>query len=260
MIMSVDIGIRNLSLCIMSCDNTKEIIFDTFKIHLWDVFDTLDTEEHFCKSYQKNKNLCNKKCAYKYLLENNNVFTCKSHFPKELLPIQKCNNFKKKMINDYLLQDIADIILTKFQLIYEDNIILFTQLKSIIIELQPKINQKMKFISHIIYGKLVELMKQLPLKCTIRFVRASQKLKAYTGPEIECKLKGAYAKRKWLSIAYTKWFLENKFNIEEKEKWIPILLSHKKTDDMTDCMLMAINALVGIPKKQKMNFKKDNIT
>jgi predicted DNA-binding protein YlxM (UPF0122 family) len=256
MILSIDIGIRNLAMCIISGDKTS---FDTFTLHLWDVFDTLDTEEHLCKSYQKNKKICNKKCGYKYKIEDNNSinFTCKSHFPKELLPLQKCNNFKKKMINDYLLQDIADIVLVKLQIIYDENKDLFEKLTSIVIELQPKINQKMKFTSHIIYGKLVELMR--PFKCTIRFVRASQKLKAYTGPELECKLKGAYAKRKWLSIQYSKWFLENKFNKVQSEKWLCVFDSKSIQADMGDTLLMAINALVGVPKKQSMNFKKTNI-
>jgi hypothetical protein len=106
----------------------------------------------------------------------------------------------------------------------------------------------MLFTSHVLYGKLVELYKDTDV--TIRFVRASQKLKAYTGPEIKCALKGKYAQRKWLSIQYTKWFLENKFSKEQKEKWLPVFLAHKKADDLSDCALMAINSITGIPKKQ----------
>jgi hypothetical protein len=246
MILSIDIGIRNLALCIMSAEDKTDM--STFKIHLWDVFDTLESDEHNCVCLQKNGKICNKKCSYKYIDSNKNVnYTCKMHFPKEI-KIDKSNIFKKKMINDYLLQDIADIVLTKLQHIYDTNSI-FKQLTSIVIELQPKINQKMKFTSHIIYGKLVELMRHT--KCTIRFVRASHKLLAYTGPEIFCKLKGAYAKRKWLSIKYSEWFLENRFSKEQKDKWLSFLISHNKQDDLCDTYLMAINSLHGIPKKQR---------
>ena len=87
-------------------------------------------------------------------------------------------------------------------------------------------------------------------KTTIRFVRAANKLKAYTGPIIECKLKGSYAKRKWLSIQYTKWFLENKFNNVQKENWIEDFMNCGKMDDRADSFLMAINGLYGIPKRQ----------
>jgi hypothetical protein len=100
------------------------------------------------------------------------------------------------------------------------------------------------------YGKFVELFKNT---IPIRFVRASQKLRAYTGPPIECKLKGAYARRKFLSIKYGYWFLENKFSQEQKDKWLPTLTS--KIDDRFDGLLMAINSITGIPKKQITNKK-----
>jgi hypothetical protein len=96
---------------------------------------------------------------------------------------------------------------------------------------------------------LVELYKDTDTP--IRFVRASTKLKAYTGPFIVCKLKGAYAQRKWLSIEYCKWFLENKFSKEQQHVWCDFFSCHSKRDDISDTFLMAINALYGIPKKQK---------
>lgn len=254
LVLSCDIGIRNLALCIMSAQDKTDLL--TYKMHLWNVFDTLETDEHLCLSLQKSGKVCNKKCQYKYTNAKKVVqYTCKTHFPKTLT-IEKSNHFKIKMIKEYLLQDIANIVLKKVQEIY-DTTPIFRKLSNIVIELQPKINSNMKFISHIIYGKFVELMRDT--KCKIRFVRASQKLKAYTGPEIECKLKGAYAKRKWLSIQYTKWFLENKLCKEEKEKWLSFFNSKTVQPDMGDTFLMAINSLYGIPKKQKMNFKKTNI-
>lgn len=256
-VLAIDIGIRNLSMCVMSCEDPKNL--ENYKIHLWGVYDTLDTEEHICKGILKNTKVCNKKCKYKYLNDNKQyTYSCKSHFPKSM-KIEKTNHFKKKNIKDYLLQDIALIVLGKLQNIYDENFELFQQLTSIYIELQPKINSSMKFVSHIIYGKLAELMKAT--KCPIRFVRASQKLKAYTGPNIECKLKGAYAKRKWLSIQYTKWFLENKFCQEQRDKWLPKFLQNSKADD-SDTFLMTINGLTSSKKlrKQKTCFKKSNMT
>lgn len=250
--MSIDIGLRNLAMCIMDSTDTQDL--STYSIHLWDVYNTLDSDDYLCQAIQKNGKICNKKCSFKYKEKQENqeeekeVFTCKTHFPKDIT-IQKKNKFKKKSVDNYLLQDIAKIVLEKVQTIYDENISLFNQLKSIVIELQPKINQKMKFVSHIIYGKLTELLKNQDT--TIRFVRASQKLRAYTGPFIECKLKGKYAQRKWLSIEYTKWFLENSFNTEEKEKWFHYFNDKKVKSDMGDCFLYCINAIHGIPKKQK---------
>jgi hypothetical protein len=238
-ILSIDIGLRNLSMCIMSKELTN------YRIHLWDVYNTLDSDDHRCTGLKKNGDPCNKKCSYKYGTPP--VFTCKTHFPKSI-QIKKENKFKKKTIKEYLLQTIADTVLLKVQEIYDQHIEEFGDVTKIVIELQPKLNQSMKFTSHIIYGKLVELYRGK--KCTIRFVRASQKLKAYTGPEIKCHLKGKYAQRKWLSVEYCKWFLENKFPEDQKVRWLPFLLSHSKADDISDTLLMVINALEGIPKRQ----------
>lgn len=249
-VLSIDIGIRNLAMCIMSTDDKKDI--SKYKIELWDTYDTLENDEYLCESLQKNGKICAKKCGYKYNKIDKEVksqiFCCKTHFPKTI-KIGKEHIFKKKLIDSYLLQDIANIVLLRMDNIYEINKEIFCKVDQILIELQPSMARKMIFTSHLIYGKLIELYRNT--KTTIRFVRASQKLKAYTGPIIECKLKGAYAKRKWLSIQYTRWFLENKFSKEEKEKWLPIFLTAGKSDDRSDCLLMDLNGLLGIPKKQK---------
>lgn len=234
-----DPGLRNLSFCIMNSD---------YNILLWDTFNILDGDDYYCKGIFKNGKICNRKCTMKYIDENKYIYTCKTHFPKTI-PKTKFNYFKKKSIDDYLLQDIANTFINKLQDIYEQNPV-FKTLTSILIELQPKCNPKSLFISHILYGKFVELYKNtIPIK----FVRASQKLKAYTGPPIECKLKGKYAQRKWLSVQYGLWFLENKLSKEQRDKWLPTLIG--KCDDRHDTFLMAINAITGIPKKQITNKK-----
>jgi hypothetical protein len=219
-----------------------------YEILLWDTFNILDSDDYHCESLFKNGKVCNRKCTFKHKHEDAFIYTCKTHFPKNIVKT-KANNFKKKSIDDYLLQDIAVIFIQRLQEIYDNNPV-FTTLTNILIELQPKVNPKMIFISHIMYGKFVELFKNT---IPIRFVRASQKLRAYTGPPIECKLKGAYARRKFLSIKYGYWFLENKFSQEQKDKWLPTLTS--KIDDRFDGLLMAINSITGIPKKQITNKK-----
>lgn len=237
----IDPGLRHLSFCIMNSD---------YNILLWDTFNILDSDDYHCESLFKNGKLCDRKCTMKYKTEENVIYTytCKTHFPK-MIKKTKLNEFKKKSIDDYLLQDIANTFLNRLQEIYNENPV-FTTLTNIYIELQPKCNSKMVFISHIIYGKFIELYKNT---IPIRFVRASQKLRAYTGPPIECKLKGKYAQRKWLSVKYGEWFLENKFSQEQRDKWLPTLKG--KLDDRNDTLLMVINAITGIPKNQITNKK-----
>lgn len=249
MILSIDIGLRNLSLCVMSA--TQRTDFESYKIYLWDVYNILDTDDYKCLAVQKNGKVCGKRCLYKYKRTDTTEYCCKTHFPKDCLPIGRDNNFKKRAVNDYLLQDIALIIISKMDEIYAQNTEMFGQIDSVIIELQPKMARKMIFVSHIIYGKLVEIFRNT--RTTVRFVRASQKLKAYTGPVVECKLKGSYAKRKWLSIQYTKWFLQNKMSVDQRESWLDRFLLHSKQDDLSDCYLMCINGLHGIPKRNIVN-------
>ena len=232
----IDVGLRNLSMCIMNSQYT---------ILLWDIFNVLDKDDYHCQSNFKNGKLCNRKCNMKYTLNNEKIFCCKTHFPKNIKPTKE-HDFKKKSIDEYLLQDIAKTFITRVQDIYNENSV-FKELDTILIELQPKCNPKMLFTSHVLYTKLVELYKDTNV--TIKFVRASQKLKAYTGPVIVCPLKGAYAKRKWLGVKYGYWFLENIFSKEQRDIWIPTLTG--KLDDRMDCLLMAINGISGIPKKKR---------
>lgn len=220
-----------------------------YQILLWDTFNILENDNYQCKSICKNGKICNKKCNMKYKIDLDTIYTCKTHFPKHIQKT-RMNDFKKKKIDDYLLQDIAKEFINKINQLYNENNI-FKDLDSIFIELQPKCNAKMLFISHILYGKLVELYKDTSV--SIRFIRASQKLKAYTGPPVHCKLKGKYSQRKWLSIKYGEWFLENLFSKEQREIWLPTLTG--KLDDRFDTLLMAINSIKGISKKQMTNKK-----
>lgn len=238
MIATIDVGIKHLAICIMKSEFPND--FTNYKIELWEVFNLLGESEKLCTSLTKKGIVCNKKCGYKY----DETFCCKTHFPKEIKIIQK-NKYKPKNVNDYLLQEIAQIIFKKLADILIDNADLFKNLRKVLIELQPKINNKMKFISHLIYGKFVEYFLLNNIDTDVRFVRAANKLKAYTGPPLECKLKGAYEQRKYYAVQYTKWFLETKFNKEECDKWYPLL---NNSPDKSDTFLMAINEIHGIPK------------
>jgi hypothetical protein len=243
MIVTIDVGLKNLAMCAMSCHEPQD--FKTYSIHAWDVYNTLEEPERYCGGLLKNGKVCNRKGSYLH----DKSYTCKTHLPANLRPEK--HKLKSKKVDDFLLQDIAKIVVNKVEDIVRSNWNLFEQVTGVYIELQPKVNAKMKFTSHIIYGKIVDLLQHQ--KTIVRFVRASQKLKAYSGPDIQhqCKLKGAYAKRKWLSVQYTRWFLENQFSSEQMLRWLPFFDVCKKSDDISDTALMAINALHGVPKRPK---------
>lgn len=221
-------------MCVMSGERDIK----SCRLHLWDVYNILesDTSNVKCEEHQKNGKQCGKRCGYKHKKGEALVYTCKKHFPKDKV-IKPSNVLKEKKVQDYLLQDIARIVLRQIVHVYDSNREVMDSVKKIIIELQPKINNKMKLISHLIYGKFVELYMDKDV--TVRFVRASQKLKAYKGPVVECNLKGAYAKRKFLAIQYTRWFLATQF--QSSAHWLSHYETHPKKDDLADTFLMCLN-------------------
>jgi hypothetical protein len=275
LVLTIDVGLKNLAMCIMDSE---------YNVHLWDVYNVLDEEQYSysCKTRQKDGKMCEKKCQFKFPCEvkkqvltgecidditgeKKNVYTnvttteivhsCKRHCPKDIVT-QKKYFIKEKKVGDFLLQDIAERIMKSINDIYNTNIELFSKLTNICIELQPKVNQRMKFTSHIIYAKFVDLYKDYNGEIPIRFIRASQNLQAYRGPPVECKLKTPYAKRKYLSVAYTKWYLEHDLlntEFNKSKNYLEFLLSHPKKDDLCDVSNANINVHKGLKKKQKQN-------
>lgn len=245
MILAIDPGLKNLSFCIMSSEDPHSFL--KYKIHLWDTYNTIQEEpDKICCGIKKNNLQCSKKAS----VIDSEAFYCKTHLPSGVI-ITKKNTVKKIKVKDYCLQDLTRKIISKITEIYNTNIELFSQIKKIRIELQPRINPTMKLISHIIYGKFVEICDS---SIDIKFVSASKKLKAYNGPAITCNLKGAYAKRKWLSIEYFKWMLENIFSKDECLRWMPTLLNGRA--DNTDTALMCINLLTPNTYKKNKKIKK----
>lgn len=244
---SIDVGIKNLAMCIMQNNPSDSKNMTQYTIKLWDVFNLLDNDNHLCAGQTKKGLVCGKKCSLTWTETNSPTkrYSCKTHFPKHITQTTR-NKYAPKKVNDYLLQDIALVVIVKMNELFVTHKDIISSLDKVVIELQPKVNNKMKFISHIIYAKFVEFFANTQQKTSVRFVRAAQKLKAYTGPALNCTLKGAYAKRKWLSVQYTTWFLTSKFCSAQKDAWLQFLQTHSEADDLCDTFLMTINELHGI--------------
>lgn len=242
MILTVDVGLKNLAMCAMSCSNKRDL--STYTIHLWDVYDTLHTAADdipTCGGTQRNGNVCGKTSTFRHKVDGSLVHTCARHFPKHVVRNKTHNVPKRKLVKDFLLQDIARIVITKMDELFREHQHVFDQVAKVFIELQPKINNKMKLMSHVLYTKFVQhyIGKQ---GVVVRFVRASQKLKAYTGPPVQCTLKNAYSRRKYLAVQYTRWFLTTKFNGDQQREWLAWFDGCKKKDDCADTFLMNLNA------------------
>lgn len=211
--MAVDVGIKNLAFCCMDND---------YNVYFWDNVNLIEDEtDNKCSSLTKKNTICNKKAKGK--CEGN--YMCKTHFPKNKKIIQ----VKPKKVNSFLLQDIALLVQEKINFIHEQHEEIH-DIDKIVIELQPRVNQKMKFISHIIYSELVRLYKNTTTQ--VRFVPASRKLRGIMYKKYN--LKNTYANRKKMSIMYVEDFIKNNESLMEKFK------GFSKRDDACDTFAMCL--------------------
>jgi hypothetical protein len=226
--LTIDVGLLNLAICCASKPEKK------YKIHFWELLNVLDSQEFFCKSMQKNGKECTKKALYK----SDTEFFCKRHFQDK--PNRK-NTIVKKKVKDYLLQDIATKLIDNLNTLYKTHQYDFeNNIQHILIELQPKVNNKMKFASHVIYAKLIDLINSNNLNINVRFIAAKNKLKFYQGPSLP-KVANTYTNRKKASIEMVNWYIDN--SILDKDKWKTCLKNITKKDDVCDTLLYAINYL-----------------
>jgi hypothetical protein len=247
-VLSIDVGVKNLSVCCMSKEPDNELL----KINLWENYNLLEAEPVTCTALTKKKTICGKICKFKC----NEIMSCKTHLPKD----EPFKEIKSKLVDSYTLQQISLIVTKKITEIVKENEELFESLDLIQIEKQPKVNQKMQFVSHLVFGKLTELLEEKITK--IRFVNASKKAVLFKTEEsvITGVMKGAkgYSNRKKASIEYVTNFLQNG-KVHESEYWLNRLESNTKKSDLADSASYCIVELLGtgnaLKKKQK-RFKK----
>jgi len=256
-ILSIDVGIVNLALCLIEIKDNK------YKILFWDTIN-LCNESYICKEKLKKK-ICNREAKY----SKNNIYYCKSCAKKSNY-IVPSNTFKKltqkrttinelkKIAHDYEIilkdkakkQDIIDTITeylkTKYLDIIEkkkaNNISLidigielskklknniFINVDKVIIENQiSPIANRMKTIQ----GMIAQFFIMNNIN-NIEFISASNKLKNYITN------KTSYNERKKISIKIT-------LDIITKEncliEWQEHFNKHSKKDDLADSFLQGL--------------------
>ena len=254
-IISIDVGIKNLSFCLF------EYNINNFIITKWDIINLLEKDISLCScdncqveaKYMKEKNLYCLKHAKKtkFLIPTKQLNT--SFLKKQKLEnlikianelcIEDPHVLKKKQLLDILLEflekncleSIYKINCNKIDLIEVGRNIkykldpLFQEIDIVIIENQiSPIASRMKTIQ----GMIAQYFIMKNDNTRIEFISASNKLKAF----LEDKETTKYSQRKKLSIEKCKELLEdNKMN-----NWISFFQTHKKKDDLSDCFLQGI--------------------
>ena len=229
-IASFDIGIKNLAFCIY--DNESKKILDWGVINLAEKF---INELPKCITVKKGQKCC--KIATNYILTDNKskLCYCDKKFCQKSL-IENYPNKKIKKIKKFKTKSIPLIELGK--LIFENlsKKKIFLDCSKVLIENQPVLkNPTMKSVQMIVYSFFIfNNIHDLVL------FNPNRKLDIYCGPNIECKLKNDYSKRKYLSIKYTEYFLRES---NQDEKISDIFKNSSKKDDLSDCYLQCLTYL-----------------
>lgn len=224
-LLSFDVGIKNLSYCLMEIDEDYN-----YKIIEWNIINLLNDEtENKCSKYRKNGNKCTSKSSFKH----NNEYFCKTHEPKEL----KCKKLKKPNCNKVSILKLKTTLYQEFLNNYQR----FNDCEYILIELQPVLkNPKMKSLANAIYDYfLIETIKNNDNK-VITNISASSKLKIIEGFDFKKK---KYDYNKQQAILYTSKLVIN-------TEWENHFNTFPKKDDLADSLLQGLYYLKTIsPKK-----------
>ena len=272
-ILSIDVGIKNLAVCIMNVnnnDNTDYNIQEWFIINLFH-----DTKLCECKIIDKKiEKICNKPAKF----YKNNIYYCKNHAIKNdnyKLPTSDFNKYKKykmnelyNLMNDYDISYNKNYKYTKTSIIeiidnFKKNYIYDTinntkcnevSIIDIGINLKNELDKNvLKFLKEIdivlienqispianrmnnVQGMLTQYFIMNDLT-NIIYVSSINKLKNIIGNK-----KTTYNERKKISIESTKNLLSKiNNNTIEKEKIEKLFFSSKKQDDLADSFLQAI--------------------
>jgi len=220
-VLSFDIGIKNLAYCLIDSDDKT--------INDWGILNvSIDPHCSHCNS--KTGKHCEKSAKF---ICDSDFLLCSSH--KQL----KCySDLKKKTIpkNKNPLLRLGENIVEELN--KKKN---FLEVDNVLIENQPALkNPTMKSIQMLVYSYFLingVTNVESPIK-NIEMINARNKLKAYKGPPVECKIKDKYKRTKFLGIQYCKIMIEGNLKIDQKYK--DQFEESKKKDDLSDSYLQGI--------------------
>lgn len=266
-VLSIDVGIKNLAICVLET-NSKG-----FNIVFWNVINLSEEKSYICNCLTQNKKTY-KPCSKTAQFFKDENFYCKTHANSSnlKLPTSTINKYKSLKIDELnTLCNEHDIIIEKntkasiykqIEEYIEKNILypikklncntinlidigksiknnldklelyVLSNIDYILIENQiSPIANRMNSIQGMISQYFI--MKDIE---KILFVSASNKLKNFLQNK-----KTSYNERKKISIDITKQILlENNMDNVNKEKIIDMFNKHKKRDDLADAFLQGI--------------------
>lgn len=254
MLISFDIGIKNLSYCIFDSTNNTHIN-DWSIVNLTEEEEINNTHCSFCKknatfSLNKNEFYCNthvKKSPHNPVPDIYYKFFKNKKASKKTIQ-NFCNELKIKLPTDleYIHENICNYIENNYLLKVSKNkkianeidlitigcnlanklssLLPLDKITCVIIENQiSPIATRMKTLQ----GMLAQFFIDREIK-NIKFISSINKLKKFNLKKL------SYSERKKASITITKDILSKS---NDFMKWLPVFEKHKKKDDLADCFL-----------------------
>lgn len=221
-VLSIDIGVNNLSYCVL--DETGKI-----EKGYWDNMSILqDNLLLKCCGKKKDGNICGKRCKFQ-----------KAGTTDGYCAVHKCENateIKKRKVKSVTIQELNTKLIKKM-----DSMPQLSDIDIVLIEQQPSKNPTMKNLSFMLNSYFIirgMIDKQRIQK--VIFVSAKNKLK---GKADKDKLK-TYKDRKKMSIEVCR----NTLN-EKNAELVDFFNGHFKKDDLADCFLQGMYYIEQFVKK-----------
>lgn len=237
-ILAIDVGLKNMGVCIASPTLTGQT-----KIIKWAVQDVFNLSPQKCMCLTKKCKVCGKNALW----VSDTVVSCKTHAnPLVCVPLQCQKTPTKSMCHN----QIAVNTIKAIEAFVADH----TDIDVCVIEQQPCINQRMRFVSHVLFTRMI--MMGCP---DVRFKRATAKLRIFKNMHSDCptmatpsvlQCRPGYARRKHLSVLCTRWALENV--IDEPDDWKVFFESHNKKDDLADSLGYILSETLTPPVRKRL--------
>ena len=236
LILSFDVGIKNLAYCLLEYEPQKK----TRLIKKWDIvnlsyYDTSDPEMNYLLGNYKTMKIGQlKETMSKYQLPTD------QKKPELLRTLEKYlieKGFLKKKMS---IQDTGIVMVSKL-----DQLPFLQEAELVLIENQPSLkNPIMKSVQMLLYSYfLIRGMVDLKKVTDIKLISASNKLKKCTTIEKFKDRSKSYKDRKKLAVDYCHYLLEELEPIEQQDYFS----GNCKKDDLADCYLQAMYYLDSNP-------------
>jgi hypothetical protein len=239
--LGVDVGLRHLSICtVLVCPESQRL-----KLAQWAVLDVFScaSPTNRCQTLVKSTGCpCGRPADCRY---DSDSQACYKHVPAHL---RKSGDYHRDpprpKVRDHSLQSTAVAVLSALDDFIASHAEALSAVSSVVIELQPRVNNRMKFVSHLILGRFSQHFVARPV--VVKFVGASTKLKGWPQSVMDAVMESVgtqaspYVRRKRMSVGLVEALLADGRTFEAPDSWAQWLQQQGQKHDAADALLYCV--------------------